>query len=319
MSSIVSIRQQSAIKDNAKEKKSGKSPFSKKFLGHYVSADATDENKTDQTTPTAIHNLKIFSEMHFWNGADKPVLSQRNKLRVLFDGFSTPFNVIAMQKFATEHLKIDPSAVEISAIDLGTEAMEEGSRLALKNSINFSFQKADARSLPFSEGFFSIVFHDFLLNCAPLAMHRPILSETARVLDPIDGILLLGWTSVEGHLKRIPRLNILDFEPGESFKVSDLSLRFRSQIRDFCRRFGMLLIETRQGFVLVTPNADFEFFRPAKDVGTMVEQNGLTIIEKRLDVGLDRFENVCFRHRLIATLNPEKLAMAPGIKIGDSR
>ncbi|GEM_PF-3349080 len=293
--------------------------FSDEFGKHYVSPDALDPKMRGKTTPTGIHNLQAFREFSTMKRF-KEALKRRTptkSFRVLFDGFSTPFNVVAMQQFLVEELEIPASAIHISAIDLDERAMQKGKELALEHGIRFDFSVDDAGCLHSPDGLFSLVFQDFLLNCAPLGQHIDILKETQRVLDPEFGLGMICWTSAEGHLGRIftsEGLTLSEAELRSAFKVQDIQTPAFRIISGLAGKSTQLLLQITDldnltSWILVTTNGDFEFFRSQKDIHSILQYSGLFVMESRLDVGVDRFQNVCWRNRFLLTGNPELISL----------
>jgi len=296
-------------------------PFSTRFREFYHSKDASDPTMRGKTTPTGVHNFDAFSEFESIQRIRR-LLARRpssDEFRVLFDGFSTPSSIVAMQQFLVTVIGIDPKRTRIHAIDLEAEAMAEAFEISKRQGISFSFEVSDARALPFRNGFFSMVFQDFLLNCAPIAMHGEILSETHRTLDPETGFAIIGFTSLDGHKKRLPIFSQRQMEIGQpnpfAFKIGDLALpRDQTRLRELLRKHGQFLFSPDefglfQEFNLVTPNEDFEFFRSRVNMMLQLEAAGIVPIETRTDIGTDRFGNVCWRNRVVATPNPELLAV----------
>jgi hypothetical protein len=292
-----------------------KDPFSNRFRVFYHSKDATDPAMRGKTTPTGVHNFDAFAEFGSMTRIARAVADKKSdKFRALIDGFSTPMNVVAMRDFLVRTMGLHQSAIEIHAIDLSDEAFEEGLKLARDRDIRFMPHVADARTLPFEAGTFSLVFQDFLLNCAPNIMHGEIMDETERVLDPREGFALIGVTTVEGHLKRLHRIELgelgLEVFPAEAFKLVDLHDQKARAMNAILELSGQFLVHTGLGtFVLVTANQDFEFFALRTRMIQAMEAGSLTIMEARLDVGTDRFGNVCHRNRFVLTKNPELLAV----------
>ncbi len=308
-------------KINVAKKETHEDPFSKKFREFYNSKKASDPKMRGKTTPTGVHNFDAFSEFESIHRIKRILakLPVNGEFRVLFDGFSTPSSVTAMQTFLVNTLEIDPTKIRLHAIDLDAKAMIKATKVAKKKGINFSFEVSDARSLPFKDGFFSMVFQDFLLNCAPIAMHGEIIDETNRTLEPETGFAIIGFTSLDGHKKRMPifSLNEMSFEQHNplAFKIEDFALpQDQKKLRKLLEMHGQFLFSSDefglfQEFNLVTPNEDLEFFRSRVNMMLQLEAVELTPIETRLDIGPDRFGNVCWRNRIICTKNPEFLAV----------
>lgn len=323
----------------------GRRPFSTRFSEYYTSPDATDPKMLGKTTPTAVHNLEVFRRFRtiqkfkeLFARKKKELQKSKKEFRVLFDGFSTPFNVVAMHDFLVKHLGVPPEMIRIVAIDLSEEPMAKGAELAKEHGINFRFEVTDARKLPFESGEFNIVFQDFLLNCAPHDMHEAILSETQRVLSP-SGLALVGWTSAEGLIKRVPEFGKFNFEipsplgqfqwdfhnkrfssmcaaMGNAFSISDVENNPELQrlLRFALKKTGGFMIdfsffESFERIILVTPNDDFEFFKSRVKMLNMLQCAGMAIAEMHLDVGTDRFKHTCWRHRFVLTTSPELFAI----------
>jgi demethylmenaquinone methyltransferase/2-methoxy-6-polyprenyl-1,4-benzoquinol methylase len=94
----------------------------------------------------------------------------------------------------------------VSGVDLSHRMLQKSRRLVAKTGFtNVELYQADARSLPFEDGFFDVLFNSYMLDLVPLAEIPVVLAEFKRVLKD-NGRLVLVNMSRGRHMTRWEKL-----------------------------------------------------------------------------------------------------------------
>lgn len=101
--------------------------------------------------------------------------------------------------------RVDKTNV-VSGVDLSSRMLDKTRRAVAKAGFtNVELRPADARSLPFEDGSFDVVFNSYMLDLVPLAEIPVVLAELRRVLKD-NGRLVLVNMSRGKHVTRWEKL-----------------------------------------------------------------------------------------------------------------
>ena len=125
----------------------------------------------------------------------------------LIQGYSDPGNADALGDFLARWIGCPPRMQAIDLYDL--PAVYE---LLGFPPPAFEFRLADASDLQghYADGSVDVLVQDFLLNCAPTALHAPILREVARILSN-HGVALISFSDRSGVCPR-PTMDTAEFQ-----------------------------------------------------------------------------------------------------------
>ncbi len=138
--------------------------------------------------------------------------------RFVFDQLSLPASCKVLElgcgsgALWLENLERIPQGWEITLTDLSSGMLAEA-RVNLQERRYFSFESADAQSIPFQAGSFDAVIANHMLYHVP--DRQAALAEVRRVLRP--GGRFFAATNGERHLVEIPEL-LKKFEPSWSWQ-----------------------------------------------------------------------------------------------------
>jgi SAM-dependent methyltransferase len=204
-------------------------------------------------------------------------------------GSASPDNVGSLVSFFARQGIFAPRIHVLDLIDL--QALGYADPRAVYHRAN----AADLSTL-FDDGSFDCVVQDHLLNCAPIAMYRPILSEAARILRPGGAAFLhytdsSGFPQAKGHA-----LSRYLLETATAY-----SLHLPADVREL---FAEKPVEERlmavgEGHILATlPFGNLEHFLPFPRFAEQLDAAGLLLeTHNRLNIvdgeGLDCRRNHC--------------------------
>jgi len=271
------------------------------FLEPYLSA-FSDGVTTTPTLATSLHAL-----------LEQPVVGEHMRrlpknATCLIQGYSTPGNADALRAFLCDHGIDSPSLWAVDLFDIG--AVYQTLKIPLPK---VEFRIADAADLPpsFQGGSFHLILQDFLLNCLPLAHHRKLLRETARILSPA-GYALIHFTDATGaqHLRQSSAHDLRSRHgirwDETAYQLSDMtsSLEQEAAIRLHLGGTIVTTPECNQLTYVVPVDGRFEFFPDAARIFSLMDEAGLETITIHCSQGVDNNGLQCRRYRCLSRKNP---------------
>lgn len=224
---------------------------------------------------------------------------------VLIQGYSDPGNAGALDRFLAGLVTGQRRMHAIDLYDL--PAVYE---LLKFPPPAFEYRLADASDLRhhYADRSVDVLVQDFLLNCAPCALHILILREVARILSA-DGVALISFSDRSGvcpcptldtaeFQQRFGRpwqpeaYNLTDMFPSGSLSDEHVETLKGSVVHD--RETGTSTLATR-------PTGRFEFFRDAEVMLALFAAAGLEILATDRSEGVDSQGLHCVRYRCLLT------------------
>lgn len=222
---------------------------------------------------------------------------------VLIQGYTDPGNAGALRRFLRPRLKGEPT---VSAIDLYD--LPAVYRLLEFPVPDFEFQVADASDLRahFADGSVDVAVQDFLLNCAPAALHVPIFSELARILSA-RGLALISFSDRAGVCPR-PTMDTFEFARRfgqtwrtDAYNIADIfpaELLAENELMGLGRTV-VYVPESKTATLITEPSGRFEFFRDAEVMLNLIREAGLETFTMDRSEGIDSHGLCCVRYRCI--------------------
>ena len=221
---------------------------------------------------------------------------------VLIQGYSDPGNAGALRGFLRAQAGLEPRVEAIDLYDLPAVYQLLGFPPP-----DFGFRVADASDLRshHAAGTVDVVVQDFLLNCAPPALHAPILREVARILSA-DGVAFISFSDRSGVSTR-PTMDAAGFQRrfgvpwrADAYDLADVfpAGPFAADLNGL----GGSVVhdpETKTATLTTEPTGRFEFFRDAEVMLGLFEQAGLTRLAMDRSEGVDSHGLRCARHRCL--------------------
>jgi len=151
-----------------------------------------------------------------------------------------------------------------------------------------------------------VVVQDFLLNCAPAALHVPILREVARILSA-TGVALISFSDRSG-VSHCPTMDAAEFQrrfgpPWQSdaynladmFPAGSLPNECLNELKDRVVHDPA----TGTSTLAIAPTGRFEFFRDAAVMLGLFAETGLVCLATDRSEGTDSQGLRCTRHRCL--------------------
>lgn len=244
-----------------------------------------ETEEAGKTTPNLARSLEVFRQL---DGLVEAV-SALDAPRCLIQGYSCSSNARALHEFLEQTGVAGP---RIHAIDID----DRGFRAAREKGLDrylATFRQTNAADGRVPEASMDLVAQDFVLNCACLEYHEPILSSAAAALSK-QGIALIGYTSCDGiESTDIPKLRKDDVERKYGISLSGV-LSVKDRLKE--ELAGKAIECGNSTFILVTGAGDFEFYRSAEGFEQLLYKpfRSLGYVP---ETGVDRNGMVCYRRR----------------------
>ena len=222
---------------------------------------------------------------------------------VLLQGYTDPRNAEALRCFLAGQVTGSP---RLHALDLYDLPAVYG--LLGFPPPDFEFHLADASDLHghFTDGSVDVVVQDFLLNCAPAALHAPILAEVERILSE-QGVALISFSDRSSVCPR-PTMDPAEFarrfgrpwQP-EAYNLADVFPSGALADGDLKGLGGSVVYDPQSGTATLTtePTGRFEFFREAEVMLELFRQAGLVNLAMDQSDGVDSQGLRCHRYRCL--------------------
>lgn len=259
------------------------------FLRPYISG-APNKN------PNLSYSLNQISQIPN-NGFHIAALSQ--SAVCLIEGYTDPLNANELNRFLGEHGIENPELHAIDLIDVPSLYEVLGIPFPQLN-----FIRANAANLidVFEAGKFDLVVQDFLLNCAPVALHGYILTELSRVMSD-RGVALLSFTALQSEDVVLEAIRSGEFESlPENWDPKAYSVEDVGAVDDGALRGKRFYCSRSQSVVYVTPQTgNFEFYRSFEQYASAFQRAGLCIMEMTSSTGEDAHSQTCYRYHCIVS------------------
>ncbi len=227
----------------------------------------------------------------------------------LIEGIACPWNGTSLRRFLGQVGLLEPSIHAIDIMDLQVVAELLGYELP-----DLSFSVGDAAHLDgWNDHSVQLLVQDHLLNCAPHAAHRAIVSEAARLLSP-GGVWILNF-SVEPQLGSGPRRFLEESERLLGRPLSENAYSLCEALPDVelldsisLGLIGSLItLDNRGRSILVTPpHGNFEFYFSPIELERLLAEFELRIVYQRSEAGLDQHGNRYQRYRTLVKHDTEQ-------------
>ncbi len=221
---------------------------------------------------------------------------------VLIQGYSDPGNANALAQFLAREITGHPRLQVIDLYDLPAVYALLGFPAPA-----FEYRLADASDLRgvHEDSSVDVLVQDFLLNCAPSALHGPILREVARILSA-QGVALISFSDQAGVGPR-PTMDATEFQrrsgvpwcPG-AYNLADMFPPGAFPPAMLGDVAGQVVLDPATGTsTLITAVGRFEFFRDAEVILRLFQEAGLVNVATDRSEGVDSHGLNCRRYRCL--------------------
>ncbi len=251
---------------------------------------------TDQRTPTLGLSLGALQSEEA-----RAILAQvPQPATCLIQGITAPDNGTALRNWLAAAGIQAASVCALDIIDVEALARSYGYSLG-----DVEFRVADAADLQgWPDDSVGVIAQDHLLNCAPHALHVPIVSEAARVLHR-NGVWILNF-SVDPRVPDAAPITIAEAEArcGHSWRPDVYSVADMYPGSDGRSLHGALVADAAEEhrYILVTrPHGNLEFYFGFDELEALLHRFGLRFacITSRREC--DSQGVSCVRYRTLAT------------------